>query len=43
MSTTSTLVTADELFKLPDDGLRYELVRGEERARAFYIHRARLV
>jgi Uma2 family endonuclease len=31
MSTTSTLVTADELFKLPDDGFRYELVRGEIR------------
>jgi Uma2 family endonuclease len=31
MSTTSTLVTADELFKMPDDGFRYELVRGEIR------------
>lgn len=31
MSTTSTLATADELFMLPDDGFRYELVKGEVR------------
>lgn len=31
MSTTPTLVTADELYMLPDDGFRYELVRGEVR------------
>ena len=31
MSTTHTLVTADELFVMPDDGFRYELVRGELR------------
>lgn len=31
MSTTPTLATADELFMLPDDGFRYELVRGELR------------
>ena len=31
MSTTPTLVTADELSMLPDDGFRYELVRGEVR------------
>jgi Uma2 family endonuclease len=31
MSTTLTLVTADELCMLPDDGFRYELVRGEVR------------
>jgi Uma2 family endonuclease len=31
MSTTPTLATADELFRLPDDGFRYELVRGEVR------------
>jgi Uma2 family endonuclease len=29
--TTGTLMTADELFHLPDDGWRYELVRGELR------------
>lgn len=29
--TASTLVTADELIRLPDDGSRYELVRGELR------------
>jgi Uma2 family endonuclease len=27
--TVSTLMTADELLRLPDDGWRYELVRGE--------------
>ncbi|HEX9867573.1 MAG TPA: Uma2 family endonuclease [Candidatus Tectomicrobia bacterium] len=31
MSTTHTLTTADELFVMPDDGLRYELVKGELR------------
>jgi Uma2 family endonuclease len=31
MSTTPTLVTANELCALPDDGFRYELVRGEVR------------
>ena len=31
MSTTPTLTTADELFMMPDDGFRYELVRGEVR------------
>jgi Uma2 family endonuclease len=31
MSTTPTLATADELFMLPDDGFRYELVKGEVR------------
>jgi Uma2 family endonuclease len=31
MSTMPTLVTADELCTLPDDGFRYELVRGEVR------------
>ena len=29
MAETKTLMTADELFSLPDDGYRYELVRGE--------------
>ena len=28
MSTTPALATADELFVMPDDGFRYELVRG---------------
>lgn len=31
--TTQTLLTADELFVLPDDGMRHELVRGELRTR----------
>jgi Uma2 family endonuclease len=31
MSTTIQLMTADELFMLPDDGFRYELVKGEIR------------
>jgi Uma2 family endonuclease len=29
--TTGTLMTADDLFQLPDDGWRYELVHGELR------------
>lgn len=29
--TTATMMTADELLHLPDDGFRYELVRGELR------------
>jgi Uma2 family endonuclease len=29
MSTTKTLMTADELLHMPDDGYRYELVKGE--------------
>ena len=31
MATTEQLVTADDLVKMPDDGYRYELVRGELR------------
>ena len=31
MAVNSKLMTADELFRLPDDGNRYELVRGELR------------
>jgi Uma2 family endonuclease len=31
MSTTTQLVTAEELLSLPDDGFRYELVEGELR------------
>jgi Uma2 family endonuclease len=31
MSTTHTLTTADELFVMPNDGFRYELVKGELR------------
>jgi Uma2 family endonuclease len=29
MSTTKTLMTADELLHMPDDGHRYELIKGE--------------
>ena len=29
MATTEQLMTADELLEMPDDGMRYELVRGE--------------
>ena len=31
MRTAKTLTTADELFAMPDDGFRYELVKGELR------------
>src|SRR3954447_24700286 len=31
MSTTEQLMTADELLRMPDDGFRYELVKGELR------------
>src|SRR5688572_21746086 len=31
MAITPKLTTADELFDLPDDGMRHELVRGELR------------
>ena len=31
MSTTLQQVTADELFVMPKDGFRYELVKGELR------------
>ena len=29
MATTTKLMTAEELLEMPDDGFRYELVRGE--------------
>ncbi|HXH08234.1 MAG TPA: Uma2 family endonuclease [Alphaproteobacteria bacterium] len=40
MTTANVLVTAEELFSMPDDGFRYELVRGELRkmAPAGHIH-----
>ena len=40
MVTTTTHVTAEELLNMPDDGFRYELVRGELRrmAPAGYSH-----
>ncbi|HZS08225.1 MAG TPA: Uma2 family endonuclease [Blastocatellia bacterium] len=31
MATTTQLITAEELSKMPDDGFRYELVKGELR------------
>ncbi len=34
MATQSKLMTADELWRLPDDSLRHELVRGELRTMA---------
>ena len=34
MSTTEQLMTADELLRMPDDGFRYELVKGELRKMA---------
>ena len=34
MSITRTLMTADELLRMPDDGYRYELVKGELRSMA---------
>jgi Uma2 family endonuclease len=40
MTTTNLLVTAEELFHMPEDGFRYELVRGELRkmAPAGHVH-----
>ena len=40
MVTTTTHVTAEELLNMPDDGFRYELVRGELRkmAPAGHVH-----
>jgi Uma2 family endonuclease len=29
MSTTTSPATADDLLRIPDDGYRYELIRGE--------------
>jgi Uma2 family endonuclease len=34
MATTNQLITAEELLRMPDDGFRYELVRGELRKMA---------
>jgi Uma2 family endonuclease len=34
MATTPQLMTAEELLRLPDDGFRYELIRGELRKMA---------
>jgi Uma2 family endonuclease len=31
MNTTTSLLTADEFFAMPDDGFRYDLVKGELR------------
>ena len=33
MVTTARLMTAEELLNLPDDGFRYELIRGKLRKR----------
>ena len=38
MATTEQLVTADDLLKMPEVSCRYELVRGELRARPFAGH-----
>ena len=40
MTTTARLMTAKDLLDMPDDGLRYELVRGELRKRehAGHVH-----
>jgi Uma2 family endonuclease len=40
MATANQLITAEELLRMPDDGYRYELVRGELRkmAPAGYLH-----
>jgi Uma2 family endonuclease len=32
MATSTQFLTAEDLFRMPDDGNRYELVRGELRA-----------
>lgn len=38
MATKTQLMTADELLRMPDDGFRYELVRGELRKMAPASH-----
>ena len=38
MTTTTKPMTADELLNMPDEGLRYELVRGELRKHEFNGH-----
>jgi Uma2 family endonuclease len=40
MSTSERIYTADDLYRMPDDGARYELVRGELRktAPAGHVH-----
>src|SRR5918999_1116101 len=40
MTTTQQLMTAEDLLRLPDDGFRYELIRGELRkmAPAGFLH-----
>jgi len=40
MATANQLITAEELLRMPDDGYRYELIRGELRkmAPAGYLH-----
>jgi Uma2 family endonuclease len=38
MSTTAQLITADELLRMPEDGFRYELVKGELRQEASAGH-----
>jgi Uma2 family endonuclease len=39
MATTTQLMTAEDLLRTPDDGFRYELVRGELRKMAAAGHR----
>jgi len=39
MATTAQLLTAEDLLRMPDDGYRYELVRGEIRKMAAAGHR----
>jgi Uma2 family endonuclease len=39
MTTTTRLLTAEELLRMPDDGYRYELVRGELKKMAPAGHR----
>jgi Uma2 family endonuclease len=39
MATTAQLMTAEDLLRMPDDGFRYELVRGELRKMAAAGHR----
>jgi Uma2 family endonuclease len=40
MATANQIITAEELLRMPDDGYRYELIRGELRkmAPAGYLH-----
>jgi hypothetical protein len=45
MSTTTSLTTADDLLRMPDDGFRYELIAGRLKGLSYYgaVHGAIVV